>query len=179
MSQVAIAEYAIIVLVHMVKNKRAFTLIELIISVSIIALFTSMFLASYNKQTAYKKLDQDTNKLIDVLELAKKKAKAGDVGNRTDCNFNGYLINFSGQNYYLSLICKDSSGVDQYFGINSYHLTDTVNFYPLTPSPSSIRFSPLTGSNNSFQVIQLLESTIGPLKGVTTIGIMYGNISKS
>lgn len=175
MSADVIAEYATIVLVLMVKNRRAFTFIELLVSVSVIILFSSMVLAYYNQQTAYKRLDQDTDKLIDVLELAKKKAIAGDVGTRTDCNFYGYTVTFAVSNtaYTLWISCKDGTGTPQYYSLKTYQLTNAVEF----TSTSMITFLSLTGSNNQLQTIILKESSLGPSKAVT-ISINYGNISR-
>jgi prepilin-type N-terminal cleavage/methylation domain-containing protein len=156
----------------MVKNKCAFTLIELIISLVVISLLSGITLAYYNKLNASKKLEQETNKLIDVLELAKNKALTNDLGNQnaSECNLKGYAVEFSGdRNYFLVQQCAT-----QNFFLSNYSLTDSVRF--LSP-PANILFSPLTGSNNGSATITLIESSLGVAK-VATVSVNYGNIQK-
>jgi len=161
----------------MVKNKQAFTLIEVLVSVTIIILFSGMIMAYYNQQTAYKKLAQDADKLVDVLELAKKKAMAGDLDNYYNtggCStgYVGWQVFFSGSNYFLDLRCAGNT-----WRLRNYTLTDTVSINTF-PTNNLIIFSPLTGSNNSLQTIKLYETSLGLSKAVT-ISINYGNISKN
>ena len=56
------------------RNKFSFTLIELLIVISIISILSTVGLAYYNKYGEEVKLKNSANQLADVLELAKKKA---------------------------------------------------------------------------------------------------------
>lgn len=58
---------------------RSFTLIELIITTSIILLFAGMALGYYNAFTEEKALGSSISKAQNALELAKKKANSGDI----------------------------------------------------------------------------------------------------
>jgi len=150
----------------MVKNKRAFTFIELLVSVSIIILFSGIVLAYYNRQSAEKILSGDADALVDVLELAKKKATSGDVGNQLNCDFKGYNLTFAASTYSLNLLCASA------VPISNYSLSKTVTFSPL---PVKITFLPLTGSNNSVQTVVITEAASG--KSIT-ITVANGNISR-
>jgi len=153
----------------MVQNKRAFSLIEILISLTIIALFSGISLAYYNNYTSSKKITGDADTLVDVLELAKKKAISGDADSQADrdCNFKGYKITFAANNTYSLYLLCDSS-----FLINTYTLSKTTQFNPL---PGAITFLPLTGSNNSLQTISLKEISGTRLIIIT---INNGNISR-
>jgi len=58
--------------------KSSFTLIELLVVIGIIIIFASVSLPSYNNFTAKKRLEAQTEKVADVLELTKKKANSSD-----------------------------------------------------------------------------------------------------
>ena len=60
------------------KNK-AFTLIELLVVSVIILTFSGTILAQYNQQTQQLKLKNEAKKMIDVMELAKKKAVTSEL----------------------------------------------------------------------------------------------------
>ena len=160
------ASAVIIVLVLMEANKRAFTLLELLVSIAVILLFSALTLAYYNRQTAAKKLVEDADNLVDVLELAKKKAISGDIGSEESCDFKGYSVTFSGTTYTLKLMCTAA------IPIQSYTLTERVSFLSV---PAAINFLPLTGSNNTSQTITLSESSNSKTMTVT---VDHGNISR-
>ncbi|EKE14299.1 MAG: hypothetical protein ACD_12C00582G0001 [uncultured bacterium] len=86
--------------------KKSFTLIELLVVMTITVIFVGVSLAGYNTFTEEVKLKNEAKKLIDVLELAKKKASSGDLGKLT-CNggFLGYEVYILANNYTLNLRC--------------------------------------------------------------------------
>jgi len=85
---------------------KAFTLIELLAVTTIILIFSGLSLAYYNNFNQEKALKSEAGKLVDIFELAKKKAKSGDLSGRA-CNggFNGYEINLTNSGYDLYLRC--------------------------------------------------------------------------
>lgn len=120
-------------------NISSFTLIEIIISVSIIILFTGLGLASYNHQNQEQKLKEEGQKLVSVLELAKKKTYSGDKSNQTCNDFNGYQLLLNNSNQYLLKLCCNND-CSSSFNIQTYSITSRF----LSPSPGSyVWFQPL------------------------------------
>ncbi len=135
----------------------SFTLIEIIISVSIVILLTSLSLASFNRQTQEQKLKEEAKKLVNVLELAKRKTFAQDVSNRICNDFKGYQVYFQNQNnqsqYSLRLCC--GSTCNPYFDIQPYRISFSFTSLPTNgyiwfqPLASEINFS---NNANSFTI---------------------------
>lgn len=99
--------------------KKSFTLIELVIVVSIMLVFIGSILAQYNTYTEQTKLKNEGKKLVDVLELAKKKASSGDMNNLV-CNggFLGYEVNIQTGSYSLNLRCVSAPTSQQIASYN-------------------------------------------------------------
>lgn len=102
--------------VTMVTMKQSFTLIELIIVIGIITLFSGLSLAAYSDFTETKKLEGETKKFVEVLELAKKKILSGDKSsldeNYVNCDLTGYKIDIiSNTEYSLkAFVCQNNNG---------------------------------------------------------------------
>lgn len=120
-------------------NKKSFTLIELLIVITVIALFSGLSIAYYNNFTNEKKLEAGANQVYDALELAKKKTSSGDLSGETCEVFDGYEVKSSadGSSYSLSLCCTGSCGTLIY----TYNLTSPITF---NHSSLSIQFLVLT-----------------------------------
>lgn len=58
--------------------KDAFTLIEIIVVVSIISILTASGMAAYNRFSDEQKLTTETKKIVDEIDLLRKKALAGE-----------------------------------------------------------------------------------------------------
>ena len=89
----------------MVQNKKlskGFTLIELIIVITIIALFSGMLFAYYGNFNEEKKLQSEVKKITAIAYLARSKATAGDLDlNLPACSdFLGYRININSSSTY-------------------------------------------------------------------------------
>lgn len=123
------------------KHKKSFTIIETIIVVMVIGVMSALTLAKYNDFTENNKLNSDAGKLVDVLELARKRTVSGEIPTSVTCNaFNGYgIINIDTTSYKLQLCCDFTCSTVQ--DLNIYKL-ETTNF--LTANPN-IKFAPLTG----------------------------------
>ena len=110
------------------KNKisNSFTIIELLIVVAIIALFSGLSLAYYNNFGQQAKLKEEARKIVDVLELAKKKANSGDIPPGVTCSsgFNGYQVKGTDKKtYLLSLCCGGQCNLP----INTYSIPANSN----------------------------------------------------
>jgi len=132
-----------------------FTLIELIIVVSVILVIVGITLANYNNFSEQKKLDQDAAGLVDVLEMAKKRTMAGD----DKCSsgpFNGYYLNVTSNSYELKICCHSTNCLSQNQSIKIYNLQSTNN-----SSASLIYFAPLTGHlYNNATITIIIENKI-------------------
>lgn len=70
----------IIASAHMDKNnKRGYTLVEILIVITIIAFFSGLSIAAFNIVSNQKLLEGETRKFVEILELAKKKTLSGDT----------------------------------------------------------------------------------------------------
>ena len=86
--------------------KKGFTLIEIIITTSIILLLSGLSLTLTYNFNQEKILRNEALKLVNILEIAKKKANSGDLSGRI-CNggFNGYRVIVRVSDYSLWLVC--------------------------------------------------------------------------
>jgi prepilin-type N-terminal cleavage/methylation domain-containing protein len=139
------------------RNKYGFTFIELLVVIAIILMISGISLAYYNTFADDKKLDSETRRLIDVLELAKKKAAAGD--DSCDAlippqNLTGYQVVISSNGYTLQQCCGTSGACSA---------TTTLSTYTIDTTQVTIQ-------NTGTYRFKLLSS------GVTPIGI--GNTVK-
>lgn len=140
-------------------QQSAFTLIEILVVISIMAIFIGVSLAQYNSYTEQIKLKNEAKKLVDVLELAKKKASSGDLNNLT-CNggFLGYEVNIDTNttSYSLSLRCALAP---------SSQLIVTYNFPYLNISTQSgtglFRFKQLS-AGLEYKTIEAADPTTAP-----------------
>lgn len=153
--------------------KKAFTLIELIVVVSISMMFFGLTLARYNNNAGQLKLKNEAKKLVDVFELAKKKALSADLPITpgpipTFCpDFTGYQIKILEGSYSLLFGCASV-----YTPIQNYNLTSNISIISGT---GDYNFPPLMNNPNfSDSSIVFYNSAIGKYVEVTVspIGIV-------
>lgn len=106
----------------MINNQRnrnvrtqAFTLLEILLVIFIISVFSGLSLPYFNASTNTKKLDQEAKQLIDVIELAKAKSSASEAV-IPGCNiFRGYRVFFDNPStqYRLRACCTNSAAPAQ------------------------------------------------------------------
>lgn len=129
-------------------NQNGFTLIELIVVTAIIALFASMSLSTINRFTNEKQLENESKKLMSVLELIKSKTNATDS---TLClpnssfpfvtpaivNFN-FVTDGNGRNYSIKPECINGSTAKEV----SYKINTGID---ISPRSYTLTFPPIYG----------------------------------
>lgn len=152
------------------KKLKGFTLIELIVVIGIVSLFTEIFIARYNENTGRLRLRSEAKKLVDVLELAKKKALTADLFDKNCTDFRGYRVAISSGSYLLSFGCASA-----YSAVQNYNLTTNIT---VTTGTGNYNFSPLM-INPSFisNTIRLRNSSISKCVdiSISAIGIVELN----
>jgi prepilin-type N-terminal cleavage/methylation domain-containing protein len=115
------------------KNK-GFTLIEFIVVVSIVLLFLGAALPNYNQFSSQVKLKSEAKKMIDVFELAKKKALSADLSDKSCTNFTGYRTTVTAAAYSLNFCCAGScSDIQDYNLGTNITVTSGIGNYNFTP----------------------------------------------
>lgn len=148
------------------KLNQAFSLIELIIVITIVGILIGIFLANYRYFSEQKKLDKDVTALVDMLEMAKNKTVAGDKAYDDACaNFNGYGVIAINNSFSLNLCCNATceGNATQ----KSNYLLETTN---TIESPEDIWFAPVTGTqlgNPGSKTITIKNQFINRCKDVT------------
>ncbi|MCL4378652.1 MAG: prepilin-type N-terminal cleavage/methylation domain-containing protein [Actinobacteria bacterium] len=180
------------------QNNKSFTFIEILIVVSIVAVFSGLTLAFYNSYTQQQNLDRVAKKFVDVLQLAKSKADSPDdttsicttaVG---DTIVGYYVQNISQTLYELFTVCHTGvppGDTDYLKPINSFDISKDYSGILMSPSGATtgVRFLILSkGSTFSPApyVIQFKNTNINPPRcvdisvsstGVITNGSQYVN----
>lgn len=127
-------------------TRHGFSLIEILIVISILILFSGMSIAYFNEFTEDKKLESESRKVVDVLELAKKKARAADLSR---CSFDP-LVTPQVRNYSLVVVnpteyqivpeCLTGTPAPIIYNLEKNVMfmipTVAVDFYPLSAGAS-------------------------------------------
>lgn len=152
--------------------KKAFTLIELIISIGIIMVFSGMALPRYNNYNNELKLKKEVKRLISVIELAKKKALTSDLYDQNCSEFQGYRVAVGTYSFSLNFLC---SGMEQ--EIQEYILDSNVI---ISNGTGNLDFPPI-GANVNIPIgtIRLKSDSISKCidVSITSIGIVSTNES--
>lgn len=135
----------------MVRNSRAFTLIEIIVVVAITLILTGISLAYYNQYSEQKKLETEAEKFVDVLNLARNKAISGE---ENPCSvyagpnkaFGGHRVRYADGDKYLlriccTTLCTESGAIQT---LNTYNFPTNISLKP--DSYANVWFIPLYGS---------------------------------
>jgi len=145
-------------------ESNGFTLIELIVVISIIILISGLTLAYYNNFTEQQKLDGETNKIVSIIELAKRMAFVSDLQN-IDCQgFSGYTVSFAASSYSMKLVCTPvcvETRCSRTFALSSSNFTLTSDSPTLTFKPMYSGIEPATGIN-----ITLTDSLLNKCKKI-------------
>lgn len=123
-------------------NKDGFTIIELVVSFSIIAVLSTIGIAAFGNYSRAQTLQQATNNLITTLNTAKARAVAQVKPN--DCitpvvkTLSGYKVVLTKNSYRLQAICNGSAET-----ISTTNLAGVS--IDTTKSTMTVTFSVLTG----------------------------------
>ncbi|MBI5123745.1 hypothetical protein HZA75_07840 [Candidatus Roizmanbacteria bacterium] len=151
--------------------KKSFTLIELLIVASITLIFLGVSLVQYNTYTEQTKLINDGKKLLDVIELAKKKALSSDLQDKNCSNFTGYRLTLNANNYSLIFCCNSICTTNT----NIYNFNTNISIFSGT---GNLSFPPLmTGANITINSVQLKNSAINKCINISisSIGVVELN----
>ena len=123
------------VMCYVFRDKKAFTLIELLIAVAVVMLISAITFPKYNDFTERKRLESEAKQLVDVLELAKKKSMSSDLY-KTCSNFGGYKVDVLSNSYTLNFICNSVSQTVQTYNFSAKNTIDlskigAVTFIPI------------------------------------------------
>lgn len=126
--------------------KRAFTLIELLIAVTIIMMFAGLAIPAYNNFNQELKLKKNARQIATIMELARKKTISSEliptpqVTPPTYCTeFQGYRVEIGAGSFNLMYGC---AGV--YTPVQAYDFEDNISVtagggnYDFSPSASGI-----------------------------------------
>lgn len=156
------------------KTKSGFTIIELLVVVSIMLMFLGLTLAQFNSYNDTLKIKNQAQKLVDVIELAKKKAVSSDLYDNTCTNFSGYQLNLlSSSSYSLNFCCNsDCSTKLQTYSLNTDITNQNIS---ILPSSGTISFPPLMANfKNTITTIYVKNTVANKCAkiSISTIGII-------
>lgn len=151
---------------------RGFTLIELIVSVTLLLLLSGLFIANYTGFRNSQIVKQSASDLISNLQAVRTMASAGvkPVGCDT---LVGYVMNFpTSQTYTSQALCKIGTVGTPDF----YTLPTGVTF---SPTPQSITFYALNGGASVDQTITIVGAGTTMKVSVFKSGVVSDYISTS
>ncbi|HLL60098.1 MAG TPA: hypothetical protein VK338_00100 [Candidatus Nitrosocosmicus sp.] len=96
--------------------KFGFTIIELLIIIGVITLFSGMSLAFYHNFNEQKKLEADVRNLKSIIELTHKKAMSGDKSPCSDQTqpLQAYSIQYTSIYYTINNGCANPTEIARY-----------------------------------------------------------------
>ncbi len=153
----------------MKRNLHAFTLIEILIIISIVVLLIGLSLATYNNFTQEKNLDKEVNRLVDILSLARTKAQVSEVNPACPVGeeFVGFGVEVNASNYSLKQNCSVTvTNIQTYsFPANIRKISgmSQVNFYPLSAGATN---GTINIQNNT--IIKCLQITVSSTGVIST-----------
>ena len=157
---------------YVFRDKKAFTLIELLIAVAVVMLISAITFPKYNDFTERKRLESEAKQLVDVLELAKKKSMSSDLY-KTCSNFGGYKVDVLSNSYTLNFICNSASQTVQTYNFSAKNTIDlskigAVTFIPIDGTLQTEKNYILKNSALN-KAIQITISRVG----VISLGNIY------
>lgn len=148
--------------------KKSFALIEPLIVIFVTLIFLGVSLVQYNNYTEQVKLKNEGKKLLDVIELAKKKSLFSDLEDKNCSNFTGYRLTLNTNNYSLFFCCNSICSTNT----NTYNFNTNISIFS---GAGNLNFPPLMrGSNITINSVRLKNSIINKCVNISisAIGIV-------
>ena len=169
MSLAAVLLTAITVFHHMDSNK-GYTLVEIIVVIGIIGVLSGIGIAKFNTYNQQLILKNQAKKIVEVIELAKKKAVSGNLY-QSCSDFQGYRVVINASSFVLNFNC---GGV--YETIQDYLMTSNVTTIIGT---GNLDFLPLgVGTNLTINLLRLRNSKIDQCIDISISSIGIVNINE-
>ncbi|MCX7956065.1 MAG: hypothetical protein N2593_03125 [Patescibacteria group bacterium] len=130
-------------------NKKTFTIIEILIIVSFISIFSFFGIVNYYNYNEDIKLKNEAKKISEVFNLTKKRAISSFLYDKNCLNFSGYQITIdsSSKKYEVYFGCNQN-----YSKIDNYSLPQNIFF--TTQAVYNFYFSPM-GQNITIPINNL------------------------
>jgi prepilin-type N-terminal cleavage/methylation domain-containing protein len=154
-------------------RRSGFTLIEIIVSVTLLLLLSGLFIANYTEFRNSQTVKQSASDLISNLQAVRTMASAGVKPSGCD-TLVGYAVEFTADAYTASAVCQDG---DEYPPV-TYTLPANVTFSPI---PDAITFYALNRGASADQTITITRAgtTMKMKVSVFTSGVVSDYISTS
>lgn len=140
--------------------KHGFSLIELIVSVSVIMLITGGVVSAYNSYNDQQKIRQAALTLKADLRLAQASAAGGRIPTSDTCtDFVGMHVSGNSTSYTIAPQCSEGSGYDEASttplapGLVLTFLPSSFIFYPLTRGVSEEAYITISSERIPFTCI--------------------------
>lgn len=159
---------------HKIKNFFGFTLIELIVVFSVIAVLSSIGLASFVSYSRSQLLQQASSDLASAIDIAKSRTISQTIPQGVSCTgFNGYNVEIDtfNKNYTLNINC---SGINTPIG-SATTLPSGLNFDAQTTT-TTISFSPLTNGVTGSGVVNITGYSQSRCVNIDSLGIVSQSI---
>jgi len=135
--------------------KKGFSLIELVVVMSITAIITGMGVNVYKNSVNERRLNLDVNLVVGIIEETKQKARARDVSPVATCNpFDSYnlVINPSANTLRQEIVCNFVSTQ-----LTTYTLENTTITSPV--GNTTLNFISPTGQTTNAELSITLRNT--------------------
>lgn len=140
----------------MESNRKGFTLIELVVVVTIITLFAGLSIANYGSFNEEKKLIDEVKQLSATLYLARSKTSSADADPDICNDFRGYRVSLDSGSPSSFSFERNCNGT--YDSTQTHTLTPNVT---LSASTANVSFKPLSaGTDLSSPLTVTLKNTV-------------------
>lgn len=133
------------------KPSSGFTFIELIVVIVIIGIFAGVAIPNYGNFVSQNQLDKETKKVLEILDIAKKKALSAEKTDKCSGDVLGYKVNKSSPTQLqIKIFCSSYSDPSYDHIVDTYLLgsnnVSIASFNVGSPSRSIdyVVFKPLT-----------------------------------
>lgn len=132
------------------QKKAAYSLIEIIVVITIILLFTGMGLAAYGRFNNQRQVDAESKMVLTLLETARSKAMNSDIDAQslTACEFEGYRLTVNpsamSRKYSLYIKCNNTTTL-----VSETDMRQTLTIETQPINPIDIDFAAASGGSET------------------------------